>query len=95
MTALQLKNIWKRTHTKLSNMENEETYVTGYNQGYKLVKYSPELFERIKDTLSEGNEYDRGLLEGAAQAEKEKEQQRLAELQSLQAEQEPEQDMER
>lgn len=68
-------------------MVDEKNYTQGFNQGYKLMKYSPDIFDMIHDTLSNDNEWQRGLLEGAEQAKKEKEQERLAELESLRGEQ--------
>jgi hypothetical protein len=76
-------------------MADELTYTKGFNAGYKLQKYSPELFEMLKDSLGQENEYNRGLKEGAAQADKEKEQQRMQELESIQNDQSKEQDLER
>jgi hypothetical protein len=75
-------------------MEAEElTYIKGYNQGYKLRLYSPELYELLIESLTEENDYQRGVLEGAAQAEKEKENERLAELNEITDENEQDQEL--
>jgi hypothetical protein len=77
-------------------MEDQpRNYTDGFNSGYKLNKYTPELFDKLKDSLNPDIDYDRGLLEGAAQAVLEKEQQRMNELQQLQGDKENEQDIER
>lgn len=76
-------------------MEQEKNYTDGFNAGYKLNKYNPELFERLKDSLNADVDYDKGLLEGAAQASLEKEKQRMAELDQLKDRDQPEQDIER
>jgi len=76
-------------------MEQENlTYVKGFNDGYKLAKFQPELFEKLKESLSQDNEYDTGILAGAEQWQQEKEKQRLAELDQL-GDREPEQEIER
>ncbi len=49
----------------------------------KLAKFQPELFEKLKESLSQDNEYDTGILAGAEQWQKEKEQQRLSELEQM------------
>ncbi|MCW3128260.1 MAG: hypothetical protein JWO03_3918 [Bacteroidetes bacterium] len=71
-------------------MEQEPNYVKGFNDGYKLARYSPDLFEKLKESLSQDKDYDSGVLAGAEQWEKEKEKQRLAELEGPQAENERE-----
>lgn len=77
-------------------MEQEsQTYIAGFNSGYKLQKYSPELFEKLKGSLDESRDYDRGLVEGAKEWDREKEKARLAELDQINSEQEPEQESER
>jgi hypothetical protein len=63
--------------------QDNQTYLKGFNEGYKLAKFSPDLFEKIKDSLSQESEYDKGILGGAAQWQQEKEQQRLKELNEL------------
>jgi len=76
-------------------MEAQElTYTKGFNQGYKIARYSPEIFDMLKDTLSQENEFHKGILEGASQWDKEKEQNRLAELNELSQEQNNEQELE-
>lgn len=69
-------------------MAQEQGYTSGFNAGFKLQKYQPEVFELLEKSLGESDEWQRGIIEGAAQARKEKEQERLAELQGLQKGQE-------
>ncbi len=76
-------------------MEQEnQTYVAGFNSGYKLQRYSPELLEKLRDSLDESKDYDRGLLEGAREWDREKEKARLAELDQINGGREQEQDQE-
>ena len=76
--------------------EQEKNYVDGFNAGYKLGKYQPDLVEKIQSSLNESVEYERGLLEGLREWEREKEKIREAELNSLREEgQDQEQDIER
>jgi hypothetical protein len=73
----------------------EPNYTKGFNQGYKLARYSPEIFEKLKESLHQENEFDKGILEGAEQWNKEKEQNRLAELNQLSQEPDRQKDLER
>jgi hypothetical protein len=75
--------------------EEEQTYVKGFNNGFKLAKFQPELFARIKDSLNPDKEYDRGLIEGSQQWEREKEKQRIEELHQMRESNEQEQEQER
>lgn len=78
-------------------MEQQQTYIKGFNDGYKLARYSPDLYEKLKESLNSEVEYDNGIIEGAAQWEKEKENDRLRQLEELEKgnEQEQEEDLER
>ena len=76
-------------------MEQEQTYLKGFNDGYKLAKYSPDLYEKLKDSLSADVEYDKGIIAGAEQWQQEKESQRLKELGELDQGKDQEQDLER
>jgi hypothetical protein len=67
-------------------MEGEKTYMSGFNSGYKLAKFQPDLVEKIQSSLSESVEFDRGLLDGIKQWEQEKEKIRAEELNNLSAE---------
>lgn len=65
-------------------MEQEKkTYLSGFNCGYRLTLYTPELFDKIKASLNEKDDYDKGLLEGALQADKERGKSRLQELDGI------------
>ena len=76
-------------------MEQEQTYLKGFNDGFKLAKYSPDLYEKLKDSLSADVEYDKGIIAGAEQWQQEKESQRLKELGELDQGKDQEQDLER
>lgn len=60
----------------------EQDYIKLYNAGFKVRRYYPELFEKLRASLSEEVEQDKAVLDGARQAELEiqKEQGRLNEL---------------
>ena len=66
--------------------EQQQTYIKGFNDGYKLAKFNPELLAKIQPSLSEGVEYDRGLIEGVKEWEQEKVKTRAAELENLREE---------
>lgn len=53
-------------------MEGEKTYMQGFNAGYKLAAYEPELVAKLRPSLKDVSEYEKGVLEGIAQLEKEK-----------------------
>ena len=75
--------------------EEQKNYVEGFNAGYKLSKFQPDLVEKIRPSLSEANEYERGLIEGIAEWEREKEKIREAELNNLRSDQEQGEEIER
>ncbi|MBS1684009.1 MAG: hypothetical protein JSS76_04600 [Bacteroidetes bacterium] len=76
-------------------MEQEEkTYIAGFNAGFKLQRFTPELFEMLRDSLDEARDYDRGLIEGAKEWDREKEKARLAELDQINGEREQDQNQE-
>jgi len=72
--------------------EQEKTYVMGFNQGYKLAKFQPELVEKLQISLSEGIEYERGLIDGIKELQREKEKGRTEELNNLRESKGQEQD---
>lgn len=76
-------------------MEQEPNFTKGFNDGYKLAKFSPELFEKLKDSLSAEKEYDSGILAGAEQWQKEKENVRIKELEDLEKDKEKQGELER
>jgi hypothetical protein len=80
-------------------MEKEPNYMRGFNDGYKLAKYSPQLVDKLMPALSADIEYERGIIEGVNQLEQEKtqEQSRLDEINNIRnsKEQSQEQDLER
>jgi len=65
-------------------MEQEErTFISGFNDGYRLSLYSNHLYEKLKGSLHKENEYEGGLIEGALEADKERERQRMKQLENL------------
>lgn len=76
-------------------MEPTSDYLKNFNNGYKLCRYSPELWEKLKNHLSEENETDKAVIDGAKQWELEKEKQRLKELDNLEQGKEKSLDLER
>lgn len=64
-------------------MEDEKTYIKGFNSGYKLSQFTPELWEKLKPSLSKANEYEKGLIEGAEEFLRTKEKDRFEELGSI------------
>ena len=76
-------------------MEQELNFTKGFNDGYKLKRFQPEIYDKLEPSLSEENAYERGILAGAKEYENEREKARLAELENIQEEQDPEQDIER
>ncbi len=75
-------------------MEQEPTYIKGFNDGYKLAKFQPELYAKLSDSLSQDNEYERGILEGAKEFEKEREHTRVGELDQVRKAKELSKDLE-
>ena len=76
-------------------METDKNFLQGYNAGFKLRKFSPELYDLLKDSLNADNEYQKGVIDGAEQADLEAENERLTELNELSEDQEPNKDEER
>ena len=72
--------------------EQEKTFITGFNHGYKLAKFQPDLVEKVKASLSENVEYERGLIEGIKEWEREKQKTRSDELNNLRESKGQEQD---
>ena len=64
-------------------MEVEKSYTQGFNAGFKLAEYQPELWEKLKPSLSMDSEYERGILEGAAEYETKKEKTRENDLENI------------
>lgn len=64
-------------------MEQERNYIGGFNVGYKLAQYNPELWEKLKPSLSQESDYERGVLEGADEFEKTREKSREADLEKI------------
>tara|TARA_R100000005_G_C4874917_1_gene129490 strand:- start:320 stop:589 length:270 start_codon:yes stop_codon:yes gene_type:complete len=52
-------------------MEPSQKYIEGFNSGYVIRKESPELAEKLIETLNDQGDYIQGLRDGKHQFEKE------------------------
>ncbi|MBS1684025.1 MAG: hypothetical protein JSS76_04680 [Bacteroidetes bacterium] len=50
--------------------QEEQSYISGFNTGYRLRQYNPELFEKLKPSLSVESEYEKGVIDGGAEYER-------------------------
>lgn len=57
--------------------QNKEQYTKGFNQGYNLKKYHPNLYQRLMSAMHGENFYKESLADGAKQFEKEELQKQL------------------
>lgn len=48
-------------------MESESIYIYGFNVGYFVTKYKPELINQLFKTLSTCNEFFEGFFDGKAE----------------------------
>ena len=48
-------------------MENEQLFIQGFNSGYLLAKYEPQLAEKVFMIEGVTNDYFNGLLSGRSQ----------------------------
>jgi hypothetical protein len=64
-------------------MEQSNNYVKFFNMGYKVSKFNPELVELLQPSLKQDKEEHKALKDGFEQAQKEKEQERMKELEDL------------
>lgn len=46
---------------------NEKKYISGFNAGYFLKRYHPELFDKLSKTMETDNDYLSGFKDGADQ----------------------------
>ncbi len=81
-TYITEKNI---THNKdekpeLPNEKLGDNYQKGFNSGYFLTKYEPEIAEKIFGSMPNHSEYSNGMYEGKNEHEMEKIQERLNEI---------------
>jgi len=61
-------------------MEQSQEYTKGFNNGYKMAKYKPELVAQMGDSVKGVNDYEKGLLGGIKEYQQEQEKQRLDDL---------------
>jgi hypothetical protein len=61
-------------------MEQSQEYIKGFNNGYKMAKYKPELVEQMGDSIKGVNDYEKGLLGGIKEYQQEQEKLRIDEL---------------
>jgi len=52
-------------------------YQKGFNHGYLLAKHKPELMKQLEKSLTDKNEYTKGILHGRAEYRMEKMKSRL------------------
>lgn len=64
-------------------MAQEKTYLEGFNAAFRMRQYNPELWEKLKPSLSNENEFERGLIEGAQEYEKTQTQNREDEISKI------------
>ncbi len=64
-------------------MEEDRTYIKGFNSGYKLAQFTPDLWGKLKPALTKGTEYEKGVIEGAEEFEKSMQKNRLGELEEI------------
>jgi hypothetical protein len=63
--------------------QNEQQFIKGFNGGYLLAKFEPELSKKILKNLQVANEYIEGLIFGKDEWMKEKELLEVKELNRL------------
>lgn len=64
-------------------MEEDQTYIKGFNAGYKLAQFTPDLWGKLRPSLSGGNEYEKGVIDGAEEHARTKQKEREKDLASL------------
>ncbi|MBS1617394.1 MAG: hypothetical protein JST76_02695 [Bacteroidetes bacterium] len=64
-------------------MAQEKTYLEGFNVGFRMRQYNPELWEKLKPSLNNENDFERGVSEGAEEYEKTKTQTREDEINKI------------
>jgi hypothetical protein len=52
--------------------EQDKKFTKGFNNGYLIAKYQPDLFEKIEKSSNSGNEYFKGMLSGKKEYDHEK-----------------------
>ena len=62
----------------------ERKYIKGFNQGYDLKKYHPELFGRLLGAMQNNGDYKQSLTDGGKQFEKELTQKKIQEKLKIQ-----------
>lgn len=73
---------------------NTEKYIKGFNDGFILKKYKPELLENILNTTS-SNDYIQGLKDGEREFKQQKVKSRTQELENLKSSKSKNIDLER
>jgi len=63
--------------------QNEKQFVTGFNHGYLLAKYLPELLVKLIKSLKPANEYFQGFFSGSKEYELEVSRNELADLKQI------------
>jgi len=64
-------------------MNEEQQYSTGFNAGYLLAKYDPELLVQVTKNLTPVNDYVQGFFSGKEEYAQEKNRQQVEELRNI------------
>jgi hypothetical protein len=64
-------------------MEEEKQFISGFNNGYLLAKYLPELLAKIRKSVTANNEYFQGFVSGKKEYEFEQSRKQLDELKEI------------
>jgi hypothetical protein len=64
-------------------MEQTHLYKKGFNAGYLIAEHEPELFGKLKPSLSPSSEFLAGFIEGGKELEKHKSRSLLTEMKSI------------
>ena len=62
---------------------NEQRFVTGFNSGYILARFEPQLLVALFKNIKAGNSYLKGILAGQKEFERRKERDELSELKQV------------
>lgn len=63
--------------------KEEKQFATGFNNGYLIAKYLPQLFKKLQKSISNTGEYFQGFFSGAKEYDIETQKSRLDDLQKV------------
>jgi len=64
-------------------MEQTQLYKKGFNAGYLIAEHEPELYGKLKQSLSPSSEFLSGFIEGGMEIEKHKSRNLLTEMKNI------------